>query len=305
MSARRRPRFPAAPREPRVPRPLPAQTRVPVPARGAATGARPRGTEQRLRAALERFAAEAVGAAATVRALDHYGDAGGLTDDSLISTQWETAGFLEWLIHDYETERGDRLIERYAHERAANLRPPEREMLALWQAESHLRLMEVQAVSPGRGVLVEDLLNGERVEVAAENASRDILRWQLVLARARSGDRHRIFAGPLLFLSPHHKPVLVTGLTELWDRYRAANPSGAAAEFYRLHGLDLLAAARARQAIDEREPILTTEEGHEAVQASAAYDLADGQAAVARLREAPDFVFSGPASDHGRAVQFI
>lgn len=305
MSRHGKPKSPRARQAPRVPPPpAPPPATPPAPAGSALSRRWPRGTQRRLRAELERFAMAALGDDVLMRTLVLYRDKTGLQDDAFVSEEAELPSYLEWLINDYETDQGDRLIDRYARERAPNRGDAEREMLALWRTQNHLRLLEVQAVWPNRGVVAEDLLTGEKLEVADHSASRSVLRWTLLLARAQTGDQRYTFTGSIMQLSPRHKEALLTAVGALWDGYRSQNPGGSDEQFARRHSLAMIEAARARQALDHMPPVIRTEEGHEVVDATAEFDLADGRAAVARLHEAQEFEYLGPSPAQSGALQF-
>ncbi len=308
MSRSRKPRARRGQRSPQVPPPsVPpapppdAPTDLPKAARAHRW---PRGSERRLRDNLEQFAAEVLGEDGVLRALQVYGDETGLEDDTAVEGKAEMSGFLEWLINDHETLQGRRLIERYPEERAPQVGAAEQEMLALWRTENYLRLLEVQAVRPGEGVVVEDLLSGETLQVDDHNTARSVLRWELLLARVQTGERRFTFTGPVMCLQPRHKKALLATLVERWDGHRARQPDDTLAEFSRCHALDIIGQVRARQVIDDQPPVLVTEEGHPVVEATAEFDIRDGKSAAARLHEAQEFQYQGPSEAHSGALSF-
>ena len=219
---------------------------------------------------------------------------------TLVADEEEFPEFQEWYFFDYLTRSGEPIIDIFAHEEGPRLPEEERELLELWRHWNRYRLFEVQKVMPGTGVVVEDLLSGETLEVHDRSASRSLQRWQLFLARPIYTDRLH-FTGASTVLSPLKKEVVLDYSRQLLADFHAQHPQATLDEFYQRHGLDIRQFMRRKAS---ERPVFITPEGHPLEVCTALYRVANGDAVAERLDEAEEFNYAGHSADHPGALHF-
>ena len=99
------------------------------------------------------------------RAIRLYFGEDALQDGALVLDEAQIPGFQEWYIHDYITSEGERIIDLFAGDRGPRLPTAQRQILDDWRRINRCRLFEVQEVEPGIGVVVQDSLSGEVLQV--------------------------------------------------------------------------------------------------------------------------------------------
>jgi hypothetical protein len=201
-------------------------------------------------------------------------------------------GFQEWYYFDYVLQSGDRIIDLFAKEAGPQLPEAQRKMLADWMATNRLRLLETQAVEPGIGETMQDLLSGEILSMNDLSFSYHGIRWSIFLARPLLTEGRWHFTGSGTILTPFEKPRILKIAQELWAAYHEKHPQPDLLDFYRDHSLDLRRAEK--EIVEERSKpkALFTAEGHSAIAARAEFALrGDPQEVESALDEAEEFVF--------------
>jgi len=219
---------------------------------------------------------------------------------TLVADEGEMPEFLEWYFFDYPTRSGETIIDIFAREEGEKLPERERELLDLWRRWNRYRLFEVQKVMPGTGVVVEDLLSGEVLEVHDRSASRSIQRWTILLARPLYTDRLH-FTGTATSLPPLKKGSVLDYSRQLLADFQAQHPEATLDEFYGRHGLDIRQFMRRKAS---EKPVWITPEGHRIESCVALYRVNDGDAVAEQLDEAEEFNFAGPSADYRDALHF-
>jgi hypothetical protein len=237
------------------------------------------------------------------RAIRLYFGEEALQDDVLTLDEGRTPGFQEWYIHDYVTSDGERIIDLFAHEVGPRLPAAQQRMLDDWRRTNRYRLFEVQAVEPGVGVTVQDLLSGEVLEVNDISTSHALAKWQLLLARPLLTQGRLCFTGSGLPLPPMEKPDLLEFAQELWETYRVQHPDASLDDFYRDHGLDLY--HRMTEIASAPFPPVYTPEGHPVVAGAARYVVTDPWGVRERLDQAEELVFAGPDAEDPTALHYL
>lgn len=210
------------------------------------------------------------------------------------------AGFQEWYFFDYVTHEGEPIIDIFARERGSRLPEMERDLLAKWREWNRYRLFEVQKVMPGTGIIAEDLLSGETLEINDRAASRSVDRWQIILARLIYTDRLH-FTGAGIPLPPMRKDAVVDYSRQLLADFQARHPDATLDEFYQQHGLDIY---QFMERIATERPKVLTPEGHEIEPATAYYSVRNRKTVLKRLDQAEEFEFGGRAADEPDAWHF-
>ncbi|MFQ5594006.1 MAG: hypothetical protein ACE5HA_07630 [Anaerolineae bacterium] len=219
---------------------------------------------------------------------------------TLVFGEEELPEFQEWYFFDYPTRSAETIIDIFAREGGEKLPERERELLDLWRRWNRYRLFEVQKVMPGTGVVVEDLLSGEVLEVHDRSASRSIQRWTILLARPLYTDRLH-FTGTATSLPPLKKGSVLDYSRQLLADFQARHPQATLDEFYRRRGLDIRHFMRRKAS---EKPVWITPEGHRIESCVALYRVNDGDAVAEQLDEAEEFNFAGPSADYPDALHF-
>ena len=256
----------------------------------------PRGRNERvLQERIQRFAYQNRFKADFERALRLYFGEDALQDDVLTMDENEIPGFQEWYIHDYVTfDEKERIIDLFAGEMGVRLPQSQRQILDDWRRVNRWRLFEVQAVEPGVGVTVQDLLSGEVLEVNDISVSYIAIKWQILLARPLLTNGRLNFTGISVPRPPMEKRDLLGFAEELWKKYQTQHPQASLDDFYRDHGLDIY---HYMIEIATAMPSVYTSEGHPIMSSTARYAVADHGAAEERLDRAEEFIYVGPAAE--------
>ena len=256
--------------------------------------------ERRLREAIQQFAFQPRFGEEFEQALPQFLGEEVARTRTLAASEAELAEFQEWYFFDYPTSSGETIIDIFAREEGPELTEKEQELLDLWRRWNRYRLFEVQKVMPGTGIVVEDLLSGETLEVQDRSASHTLTRWAIFLARPFYTDRLH-FTGSGSVLAPLRKGGVIKHSRQLLADFQAWYPEATVDDFYRRHGLDIRQFMR-REAGEL--PVSITPEGHEVEICTAYYRVADGDAVAERLDQAEEFNFAGPSGDRPDALHF-
>lgn len=226
-----------------------------------------------------------------------------LQDDVLTIDEGDAPGFQEWYVHDYVTSEERRIIDLFAEKVGPRLALAQRQMLDDWRRTNRYRLLEVQAVEPGVGVTVRDLLGGEEFEVNDISSSHALVKWQVLLARPLLTKGRLHFTGAVIPLPPIEKPDLLSFAQDLWKEYQAQYPQASLDDFYRDRGLDLY--HRVIEIATAPPPPVYTPEGHPLMACEAHYTLTDPRAVEEWLDQAEEFIYVGPADEDGTALAYV
>jgi hypothetical protein len=217
----------------------------------------------------------------------------------------ELPGFQEWLFFDFVTHTGRRIIELFQQEVGPSLNSEQRTMLEDWLVWNQARLLEFQEVTPGVGVVVQDLLSGEIFEVNDISASYSMSRWMFGLFRPICTNGRVHFTGTATPLSPFEKADILKTAQELWKKYQKKHPAGSLADFYRDNSLTLYRAIKHAQEEASRPPIPLSAEGHQLVISRAKYRLnVTSQQVEVTLDNTEEFVYAGPSEDQRGALHY-
>lgn len=134
-------------------------------------------------------------------------------DPSLVNEydEFVTERFFEWFIFDYQLSTGRTLLELFLE--SPDLSAEEKELLREW-AKARLTFYEVLEVFPGKGVVLQDLLNRNNVMVHDTSIAQEINPGMILLMRVlKVGDRYE-FSTSGLSLPAFCKDVLLARIDE-------------------------------------------------------------------------------------------
>jgi hypothetical protein len=201
-------------------------------------------------------------------------------------------GFQEWFYFDYVLQSKDHIIDLFAQEIGPELGEAQRKILEDWLVTNRLRLLETQAVEPGIGETVQDLLSGEVFQLNDISFSYLASRWSITLARPILTEGRWTLTGSGMLLTPLEKPSLLKAAKNLWAEYQAEHPQADLDEFYRDRSLDLRQAALKIQEKRGEPQMVMTAEGHPAVSARADYSIRGDTREIERILDgAEEFVY--------------
>jgi hypothetical protein len=222
----------------------------------------------------------------------------------LVADEDELPNFFEWFIHDATVRGGKRLIDLFAEEAGPQLPEAEARLLAAWRVTDRLRLLEVQSVQRGVGIVAQDVLSGETLTIHDRSASRAARRWEVLLVRLHQAEDRLCFTGSTVMLPPQHSEELVEAARRLWDQYRSQRAEASLSDFYREHSLDLMRESRRAYEEAGRPPIVLTPEGHPLVSATAHFTVRDPGAVAELLSQSDEFEAAGPSDEDPQAEHF-
>ena len=228
-------------------------------------------------------------------------------DDDVLTIEKETdiPGFQEWYFHDFVTHTGERIIDLFAAEIELSLHPAQAKMLADWIEWNYLRLFEIQEVNPGSGVIVEDVLSGEVLEVNDISASYGLQRWMLFLARPLLTDGRLHFTGIGKSLTPLQKSDMMRFVRPLWEEYQTNHPQTNLTNFYRDHSLDLWHHVDNIHEESKHPPTALTKEKHPVVLARAHFSIHCAPYEIEDLLdECIEFNYAGPSAEATDALHY-
>lgn len=229
------------------------------------------------------------------------------SDDDVLTYNEETdmLGFQEWYFSDFVTHTGERLIDLFATEIGPSLHPAQAKMLADWTEWNYLRLLEIQEVNPGSGVIVEDVLNGEVLEINDISASYGTQRWMLFLARPLLTEGRLHFTGVGKGLTPLQKPGMLKFVQPLWEEYQTNHPQANPSDFYRDHSLDLWHYVDHIHEVSKHPPTALTMEKHLVVLARASFSIHCAPYEIEDiLEECIEFNYAGPSAESPDALHY-
>lgn len=197
--------------------------------------------------------------------------------------------FLEWYVHDWliEYENGKTLIELYT-EHKSKLKTIELNVLTKMQ-ESFLSLYEVQEIHDDEGIVVMDLLLGEKYFIKEKDTLEDTQRWDIFAARLIKIDGDYIISGSMYNYPIFEKKLILENLEECYKDFKQNNPLKSKRDFLKLHG-NLFNYHWCENVIQLFDMSPTDPDGNPLTLYTAEYELKDTGEVIKRLKQMPDMI---------------
>lgn len=217
--------------------------------------------------------------------------------DEVIKSESVNLAYHSWFAYDFDLGEGRTVFDLFLEREAKKLDEGERNFLEGMRG-SHLRLYEVLEVKPDQGFEARDLWDDRRLYVRERAATRQIVAWDLVVARiGPGGDGETVFETlPYLFPAADQDDLL-KGLRKAHQVFTREFPDKDICGFFRkmapvFHQLWL-----ERVALPPR-PKLITGDGEPFIFAKVIFDLLDRDAATRSLADRDEIVDHGDGT-HG------
>jgi hypothetical protein len=229
-----------------------------------------------LRQRLGDFLAETVPPRDRDRAIEEFLDGAEPGEDLALA-------LVDWVIHDWVSPKlGRTVLQEYLRRHGARLVPRERELIESW-SRSFVGLYEVREVKAGTGIEVKNLISDEVFFVHDVSLSKQVVRWDGLLARVVEGERGQEVTG-LGVVVPRRQIEPMREWMEQ-DRRRTGMPWPE----YLKHHLPRIRRQPARLGAEWVESLhLCNRDGDEILFSKALYRVLDRAALIAALRSCPD-----------------
>jgi hypothetical protein len=197
-----------------------------------------------------------------------------------------------WFAYDFDLGEGFTLFDLFLEREAGRLSTGERNFLEGMRG-SHLRMYEILEVKADQGFELRDLWDERRLYVRERSATRQLVAWDLIVARVGpSGDGEIVFETLPYVFPAATKGDLLKGLRKAHRFFTKEFGNRSIADFFKrmapiFHQLWL------EQVALSPRPKVVTGDGELLIFAKVLFDLEDRQAAISSLAGRDDII------DHG------
>ena len=209
--------------------------------------------------------------------------------EEVMDSEQVNLAYHSWFAYDFDLGEGQTLFDLFLAREINNLSTGERNFLEGMRG-SHLRLYEILEVKPDQGVEVRDLWDDRRFWVRERMGTRQIVAWDVIVARiGPAADGETVFETlPYLFRAAD-KDDLLKGLRKAHQVFMREFPGKSLADFFRTMGPVFHKLWLEQVALPPR-PKLTTGDGEPFIFAKVIFDLFDREGASRLLADRDDIV---------------
>ncbi len=212
--------------------------------------------------------------------------------DSILEFETSRDTFFDWLFFDLPLDDRRTLSEHFLERRGRSLHPRVDDYIRLMQG-THLHPYQVRETRPGEGLRLRDLWTKAEIDVTERTASRQLVVWDVLVARVHThGDGSAQLEGSSLLLPASVAPMLMKALKSEHRRLVRKRPDLATTEFFKMVGpvfhlcwYDNVAMAA--------PPEMRTAEGDPVTSSTLVFDVPRAGEALVRLLLQPDFEPAG------------
>ena len=200
-----------------------------------------------------------------------------------------------WFAFDFDCGDGRNMLEMFLESQARQLSSGELNYLHGMRG-SHLRLYEILEVKPDQGFELRDLWDDGRFYVRERAATRQIVAWDVVIARIGPGEDGETVFETLPYVFPASaKDELLKGLRKAHRLFTHEYPEKGIVDFFKTMAPVFHKLWLEEVALPPR-PKLITGDGEPFIFAKAIFDLLDREAAIRSLADRDDIVDHGDGS---------
>ena len=200
-----------------------------------------------------------------------------------------------WFAFDFDYSGGRRMLEIFIDSEAGKLGSGEVNYLQGMRG-SHLRLYEILDVKSDQGFEVRDLWDDRRFYVRERAGTRQIVAWDLVVARIGLGETGETVFETLPYVFPAaHKEDLLRGLRKAHRVFTREYGGKSLSEFFKTMAPVFHKLWLEHVALPPRPKIMTGD-GEPFIFARVIFDLLDREAAIRSLADRDDIVDHGDGS---------
>jgi len=219
----------------------------------------------------------------------------------------ETASLIDWMMHDWISPRlGRTVMQEYLRRHGSSLPAREHALVEAW-SRSFVGLYEVQEVRVGSGIEVKDLVSDKVFFVHDVSLSKQLVRWDGLLARVVEGERGLEFTGVGVTVPRQQLEPLREWMEE--DRRRVGLPW----PDYLKRNLPRIRRQPSQLSAEWFESLqLCNTDGEELLFSKAVYSVLDEEALISALNGWPELSkdeegerhnwLKGPPGEDGRTV---
>jgi hypothetical protein len=213
----------------------------------------------------------------------------------VMSSEPVEIAYNSWFAFDFDCGGGRRMLEIFLDSEGTQLSSGELNYLQGMRG-SHLRLYEILGVKPDQGFEVRDLWDDRRFYVRERAATRQIVAWDLAVARmGASGNGETVFETLPYVFPAAHKEDLLRGLRKAHRLFTHEYPGKSLTEFFKTMAPIFHKLWLEHVALPPR-PKLITGDGEPFIFAKVIFDLLDREAAIQSLAGRDDIVDHGDGS---------
>ncbi|HZA54423.1 MAG TPA: hypothetical protein VE616_09245 [Candidatus Udaeobacter sp.] len=213
----------------------------------------------------------------------------------VMDSEQVSLAYHSWFAYDFDLGEGRTLFDLFLEREVNNLSTGERNFLESMRG-SHLRLYEILEVKPDQGFELRDLWDDRRLYVWESAATRQLVAWDLIVARVgQSGDGKTVFETlPYLFPAAV-KDDLLKGLRKAHKMFMCDFAEKSIEAFFKTMAPVFHQLWLERVALRPFPKIMTAE-GDPVVFAKVIFDLLDRDTVAKALAVNPDVVDHGDGS---------
>jgi hypothetical protein len=215
--------------------------------------------------------------------------------ENVMTSEPVEIAYNSWFAFDFDCGDGRRMLDIFLESEAKQLSSAELNYLQGVRG-SHLRLYEILEVKPDQGIEVRDLWDERRFYVRERAATRQIVAWDLAVARiGPAGDGETVFETLPYVFPAAHKEELLRRLRKAHRFFTYDYPGKSLSEFFKTMAPVFHKLWLEHVALRPR-PKLMTGDGEPFIFAKVVFDLLDREAAILSLADRDDIVDHGDGS---------
>ncbi len=148
----------------------------------------------------------------------------------------DVARFIDWFVFDYPTwDSRKRVIELFAEAEGPRLSASKQELVNQW-SNAVIGFYRVRSVAPNVSLHLEDMIQGEEIEVVHRTLSLVSDPGDLVVGRLLAVAGKPLFSNASILLAPDMEPGVMAFLERAWKNYRETHSEASHSAFLRETG---------------------------------------------------------------------